>query len=84
MFVALPELLPRAVRTTGFAVIYAVGVCVFGGSTQVILTWLIGVTGDPLSPAYYLILANAISAVAMWLLEETNGRQIDWRCDQPC
>ncbi len=77
MFVALPELLPRAVRTTGFAVIYAVGVCVFGGSTQVILTWLIGVTGDPLSPAYYLILANAISVVAMWLLEETNGRQID-------
>lgn len=77
MLVALPELLPRAVRTTGFALIYAVGVCVFGGSTQVVLTWLIGVTGDPLSPAYYLILANAISVVAMCLLEESNGRALD-------
>ena len=77
MLVLLPELLPRAVRTTGFALIYAVGVCVFGGSTQVVLTWLIGVTGDPLSPAYYLILANAISVIAIWLLEETNGRALD-------
>jgi hypothetical protein len=77
MLVLVPELLPRAVRTTGFALIYAVGVCVFGGSTQVVLTWLIGITGDPLSPAYYLMLANAISVVAMWLLDESKGRPLD-------
>jgi MFS family permease len=77
MLVLLPELLPRAVRTTGFAFIYAFGVCVFGGSTQVVLTWLIGVTGDPLSPSYYLILANAISVVAIALLQETKGRPLD-------
>lgn len=77
MLVLVPELLPRAVRTTGFAMIYAVGVCVFGGSTQVVLTWLIRVTGDPLSPAYYLMLANAISVVAMLMLEESKGRTLD-------
>lgn len=77
MLVLLPELLPRAVRTTGFAFIYAFGVCVFGGSTQVVLTWLIGVTGDPLSPSYYLILANAISVVAIALLQESKGRPLD-------
>jgi MFS family permease len=77
MLVLLPELLPRAVRTTGFAFIYAVGVCVFGGSTQVVLTWLIGITGDPVSPAYYLILANAISVVAIFLLDESKGRALD-------
>ena len=75
--VLVPELLPRAVRTTGFALIYAVGVCVFGGSTQVVLTWLIGMTGDPISPAYYLMLANAISVAAIWLLEESKGRPLD-------
>ena len=77
MLVLVPELLPRAVRTTGFALIYAVGVCVFGGSTQVVLTWLIKITGDPLSPAYYLMLANAISVAAMCLLEESRGRPLD-------
>ncbi len=77
MLVLLPELLPRAVRTTGFAFIYAVGVCVFGGSTQVILTWLIGITGDPLSPAYYLILANAISVIAIFLLDESKDSVLD-------
>jgi MFS family permease len=77
MLVLVPELLPRAVRTTGFAMIYAVGVCVFGGTTQVVLTWLIQVTGNPLSPAYYLMLANAISVVAMLMLEESKGRVLD-------
>ncbi|QIO36879.1 MFS transporter [Bradyrhizobium sp. 1(2017)] len=77
MLVLVPELLPRAVRTTGFAMIYAVGVCVFGGSTQVVLTWLIQATGNPLSPAYYLMLANAISVVAMLMLEESKGRALD-------
>jgi MFS family permease len=77
MFVLLPELLPRAVRTTGFGMIYSIGVCLFGGSTQFVLTWLIGVTGDPLSPAYYLILANAISVLALWLLQETKGRLLN-------
>lgn len=77
MLVLLPELLPRAVRTTGFAFIYAFGVCVFGGSTQVVLTWLIKATGDPVSPAYYLIFANVISVLAISLLQESKGRALD-------
>ena len=51
--------------------------CLFGGSTQLVLTWFIGVTGDPLFPAYYLILANAICIVAIYLLKETRGQAID-------
>ncbi len=77
MLVFLPEALPRAVRTTGFALIYTIGVCVFGGTTQIILVWLIGVTGDPISPAYYLIPSNAICVVAMFFLKESKGQIID-------
>jgi MFS family permease len=77
MLVLLPEVLPRAVRTTGFGLIYTVGVSLFGGTTQFVLAWLIGVTGDPLSPAYYLILANAVCVVAMFFLRESNAKPID-------
>ena len=77
MLVLLPELLPRPIRTTGFALIYTVGVVLFGGTAQFILAWLIGITGDPMSPAYYLIVANAISVVAMIFLQESKGRPLD-------
>jgi hypothetical protein len=36
------------------AVAYALAVTVFGGTAQLVVTWLIRVTGDPLSPAWYL------------------------------
>ena len=49
--VAIPELLPRGIRATGMSIAYAVGVALFGGTTQFIITWLIGVTGDPAAPA---------------------------------
>jgi hypothetical protein len=46
-------------------------VSLFGGSTQFIIAWLIGVTGDPLSPAYYVIVSSAVSLGAMFMLPET-------------
>jgi len=50
---------PKSSRTgcaaRGMAVSYAISVCVFGGTTQFVIAWLIGATGDPLSPAYYVI-----------------------------
>jgi hypothetical protein len=35
-------------------------VTVFGGSAQVIVTWLIVATGNPLSPAWYLIASSLV------------------------
>jgi MFS family permease len=68
---ALSEVFPNAVRSSGFAIAYAVSVSVFGGTTQFIIAWLVGTTGDALSPAYYVILTSAISLWAMFLLPET-------------
>jgi hypothetical protein len=65
------EIFPSQVRCCGFATAYAVSVAVFGGTTQFAIAWLIGTTGDPLSPAYYVILAGAISLWAMFQLPET-------------
>ena len=74
--VVLPELLPGIVRASGFAIAYAIGVSLFGGSTQFIIVWLIGVTGDPTSPAWYVTLTSIITAVAMLAIPETKGREL--------
>jgi len=75
--VAITELFPRAIRSAGVSVAYAFIVTVFGGTTQLVVTYLIGVTGDPLSPAYYLIATSVIGVLAMFAFPETNAREID-------
>jgi len=75
--VVVPELLPRHVRATGFAVAYAIGVSIFGGSTQLVVAWLIKTTGDPAAPAWYVIATSLVTILAMLILPETRGRAID-------
>ena len=74
--VILPELLPNRARATGFAVSYAVGVSLFGGSTQFVIAWLIKTTGNPVAPAWYVIATSLITLGALIALPETRGRDI--------
>jgi len=75
--VIIPELLPKHIRATGFAVSYAIGVSIFGGSTQFLIAWLIDFTKNPVAPAFYVILTSLITIGAMLALPETRGREID-------
>ena len=75
--VAIPELLPRGIRATGMAVAYAVGVALFGGTTQFIITWLIGVTGNPAAPAWYVAGASVVTALAMLAVPESRDRALE-------
>ncbi|WP_420966285.1 MFS transporter [Bradyrhizobium sp. B120] len=72
--VAIPELMPTAFRSTGTSLIYAIGVTLFGGTTQFIITWLLGVAG-PLAPAWYMVVTSLITLWAMWMIPET--RDVD-------
>jgi hypothetical protein len=54
-----------AVRSSGLSLGYAIAVTVFGGTTQLVVTWLIGAYGDPLVPAWYQIAANVVSILAV-------------------
>jgi MFS family permease len=74
--VAIPELLPRHVRALGMSIAYAVGVSVFGGTTQFIVTWLIGVTGNPAAPAWYVTGTSVITVLAMMALPETGSEKL--------
>src|SRR4030095_664556 len=69
--VCLTESFRKAVRTPSLAVVYAVGVAVFGGVAQPWVTWLIKETGSPMAPAWYMIAAAGVGIAAMALMKET-------------
>jgi MFS family permease len=70
-FVALAEALPKNVRSATLATIYAVAISIFGGTTQFGVTWLIHATGDPMMPAWYLLIATVVGVIAMAMMDET-------------
>jgi MFS family permease len=77
---AIPELLPASVRASGFAIAYGVGASLFGGTTQLIVTYLIGATGDPNSPSWYVTATTLVSIVAILALPKA-GRMDPNRTD---
>jgi MFS family permease len=68
LYVLLTAGFPKAVRSSGLSIAYAVAVTVFGGSTQLVIAYLIETFQNPLVPAYYQIAANILSVVAVLLL----------------
>jgi MHS family citrate/tricarballylate:H+ symporter-like MFS transporter len=70
-YVALAEGLPKNIRGGAFATIYAVAIATFGGTAQLIVTWLIHATGNALAPAWYMMFATAVGLVAMIMMRET-------------
>jgi MFS family permease len=75
--VIIPELLPRGIRATGLSIAYAIGVSLFGGTTQFIITWLIQATGNPAAPAWYVAGTSVITVLAMMALPETRDKALD-------
>ena len=70
-FVALAEAIPKRMRSTLLALVYAIGVATFGGTTQAIVTWLMHATGDIYAPAHYLAAGSLICLIALLLMDET-------------
>ena len=62
------EAFPKAVRSSGLGILYALAVMIFGGTTQFVLAWLIDWTKNPMVPAWYQMLANVVAIVAIMLL----------------
>jgi MHS family citrate/tricarballylate:H+ symporter-like MFS transporter len=71
IIVAITESLPKRVRSGAVALIYALAISVFGGSTQFLVAWSIHATGNPLVPAWYMLGAVTIGLIAMLRLPET-------------
>jgi MHS family proline/betaine transporter-like MFS transporter len=74
-----PCMFPTHVRYAGFAIAYNVSTSLFGGTAPAANAWLIGVTGDPLVPAYYMMASCVVGAVALYFVPETAGASIRGR-----
>ena len=71
LYAGLAESLPKSIRGSGFGLVYAVAISVFGGVTQLVTTWLIHVTGSYMAPAWYMISATALGQIARMLMAES-------------
>jgi len=65
------EALPKHVRAGGMAMVYAFANMIFGGTTQFNIALLTEILGNPLVPAYYLMVAIVVGVSAMAAVPET-------------
>jgi MFS transporter, MHS family, proline/betaine transporter len=74
---AISEIFPTHLRSTWMSSGYALAVAIFGGFAPFIATWLIQVTGSPVSPTYlYLLPSAVISLLVIWSMNETSGTKL--------
>jgi MHS family citrate/tricarballylate:H+ symporter-like MFS transporter len=66
--VALTEIIPIQIRTTGFSLAYSLATALFGGFTPLVSTWLIETTGDKASPGYWMAMAGGMGLIATTLI----------------
>jgi MHS family citrate/tricarballylate:H+ symporter-like MFS transporter len=72
MIVALTEVMPVGVRTSGFSLAYSLATT-FGGFTAAICTWLIAATGDNAAPGWWMSAAAACGLVGTLLVYRTQA-----------
>lgn len=71
-----PAMFPTHVRFAGFAIAYNVSTSLFGGTAPAVNAWLINTTGDVLVPAYLMMAACLVGAVALLFVVETAGSSL--------
>ncbi|WP_372337730.1 MFS transporter [Streptomyces sp. MK5] len=73
---ALPALFPTRCRYGSLSIGFNVSVSLFGGTTPLVVTALIGATGNMMMPAYYMMAAAVIGGFAVWRMSESAGRPL--------
>jgi MHS family proline/betaine transporter-like MFS transporter len=66
-----PAMFPTQVRYAGFAIAYNVSTSLFGGTAPAVNDWLTQRTGQVLIPAFYMMAACVVGAIALAKVPET-------------
>ncbi|GGX45100.1 glycine betaine/L-proline transporter ProP [Streptomyces chryseus] len=77
MSAALPALFPTNVRYGSLSVGYNLSASLFGGTTPLVITGLISLTGNNLMPAYYSMAAALIGIIAVACMKETAQKPLE-------
>lgn len=68
---ALVELFPTRIRASSLAVGYSLALVAFGGTTPLIQTFLVDVTGTPLASTLWVVVAALVTLVFVIRMKET-------------
>ncbi|HEX7485440.1 MAG TPA: MFS transporter [Vicinamibacterales bacterium] len=71
------EIFPLRTRVTSMSFAYSITLALAGGTAPLVSTWLIETLGQPLAPAYYIMLYGAIGLALMLPMKETNTRSLE-------
>jgi MHS family proline/betaine transporter-like MFS transporter len=71
------EIFPLRSRVTSMSFAYSITLALAGGSAPLVSTWLIERLGQPLAPAYYIMLYGVIGLAIMLPMKETNQLSLD-------
>jgi len=71
------EIFPLRTRVTSMSIAYSLTLAAAGGTAPLVSAWLIQTLGQPLAPAYYVILHGAIGLALIVPMKETNQRSLD-------
>lgn len=72
----MAEMLPGQVRVSGTSLGYNLCMALFGGTTPLVVVYLIKASGSDLAPAFYLMAAAAVSLAVALGLKETAKRPL--------
>ncbi|MGE8205575.1 glycine betaine/L-proline transporter ProP [Heyndrickxia sp. NPDC080065] len=72
----LPSLFFTEVRYVALAITFNISVSIFGGTTPLMMAWLIKITANPMVPAYYIMAACIIGILTMFFVKETTGKAL--------
>lgn len=75
MVVALTEVMPADVRTTGFSLAYSLATATFGGFTPAVCTWLIHTLDNRAAPGIWLSGAALLGLLATLVLFRRRGKE---------
>ncbi|MFE1400739.1 MFS transporter [Nocardiopsis dassonvillei] len=75
-FPLFTELFPRAVRYTGVALGFNIGTIVAGGTAPYIAAQLVASTGDPVSPAYWVMGVAVVGLVTAFTVRSTRDGEL--------
>ncbi len=76
MLVMITESFPARMRCMALGTIYAVAVAFFGGTTQVVVAWLVHATNEPMAPAFYRMVALAVGLLAILNMPESSPAKL--------
>lgn len=70
------SLFPHQYRYSGFGVAFNVGISLFGGTTPIVMMWLVNTTNNYISPAWYYMFGAIIGLGSIMICEQGRRKLI--------